>query len=86
MPSTQNFNLRGIPSELLALLKQEAKKLHMSANALALRIIEKELGFKTKKHRHHDLDHLSGSWSDKDVENFKNETKSFDEIEKEMWK
>ncbi len=68
----------------MALLKQEAKKLHMSDEALALRIIERELGFNAKKHRHHDLDHLSGSWSDEDVEKFKNETNFFDKIDKEF--
>ncbi len=86
MSSTHNFNLRGMPSELMALLKQEAKKLHMSTNTLVLRIIEKELGFNTKKHLHNDLDHLSGSWSDEDVEKFENGAKSFDKIDKKLWK
>ena len=43
------FNLRGIPSEVMILLKQEAKRLRMSVNALALKMIEKGLGITQEK-------------------------------------
>jgi len=53
--STSNFNLRGIPEEVMALLKQEAKRLHISVNVLILKMIEKEFGFSPKKTTYHDL-------------------------------
>ena len=42
--SASNFNLRGIPSEVMTLLKKEAKRLHISVNTLVLKIIESGLG------------------------------------------
>ena len=82
---TFNFHLRGIPPEVMALLRKEAKRLHMSANALALKIIEKGLGFNSEKALHHDLDYLSGSWSSEEEKDFKRKIKSFEKIDKELW-
>jgi len=68
--STSNFNLRGIPEEVMALLKQEAKRLHISVNVLILKMIEKEFGFSPKKTTYHDLDHLAGTWSAAEEKSF----------------
>ena len=84
--SASNFNLRGIPSEIMALLKQEAKRLHMSVNALVLKMIERGLGFTQEKHIHRDLDHLAGSWSTEEEKTFNENTKSFEKIDKDLWK
>ena len=84
--SAFNFNLRGIPSEVMALLKREAKRLHTSVNALVLKMIERGLGFTREKVAYHDLDHLSGSWSALDEQVFKENTQSFEQIDKELWK
>ena len=46
---TSSFNLRGVPEEVMALLKQEARRLHISVNVLILKMIEKEFGFSPKK-------------------------------------
>ena len=47
--SASNFNLRGIPSEVMNLLKKEAKRLHISVNTLVLKIIESGLGLTYEK-------------------------------------
>ena len=83
--SMSNFNLRGIPSEVMILLKQEAKRLHTSVNALVLTMIEQGLGFTNKKTAYHDLDHLGGSWSAKEEEIFKKNTQSFEQIDEDLW-
>jgi hypothetical protein len=80
-----NFNLRGIPSEVMALLKQEAKRLRVSVNALILKIIERGTGFTCEKPVYHDLDHLAGSWSSAEEKTFKENTKDFEKIDKELW-
>ena len=67
-------------------LKKEAKRLHMSVNALALRLIEQSLGLSYEKFIYHDLDHLAGSWSAEEEKRFNKDTKSFKKIDKEMWK
>ncbi|MBI5346365.1 MAG: hypothetical protein HZB76_04410 [Chlamydiae bacterium] len=74
--SASNFNLRGIPSEVMDLLKQEAKRLHTSVNILILKMIERELGFTCEKLAYHDLDHLAGSWSSTDEKKFAENTQS----------
>ena len=83
--ATSNFNLRGIPSDVMDTLKKKAKKLRMSVNALALKMIEQSLGLSREKFIHHDLDHLAGSWSSEEEKIFNKSIKSFEKIDKEMW-
>ena len=54
--SLSNFNVRGIPEEIMLLLKREAKRLHTSINVLILKMIERSVGYSHEKLRHHDLD------------------------------
>lgn len=84
--SASNFNLRGIPSEIMSQLKQEAKRLHISINTLVLKLIERGLGFTREKPIHQDLDHLAGSWSAADEKLFKENTQSFEQIDQDLWK
>ncbi len=84
--SASNFNLRGIPQEVMNLLKREAKRLRISVNALVLKMIEQGLGFTRERHLHHDLDHLANSWTAADEKTLRENTRSFEEIDPEMWK
>lgn len=83
--TASNFNLRGIPSELMSQLKSEAKRLNTSVNQLILQMVERGLGFTRKKEKHHDLDHLAGSWTSAEEKLFKENTKSFEQIDKDLW-
>lgn len=83
--SAMNFNLRGIPSEVMDLLKQEAKRLHTSVNALILTIVERGVGFSRARTTFHDLDDLAGGWSDDDVKTFEKNTKFFEQIDEDIW-
>ncbi|MBF8263909.1 MAG: hypothetical protein HW387_1574 [Parachlamydiales bacterium] len=84
--AVSNFNLRGIPTEVMILLKREAKRLNTSVNGLVLKMIERGLGFTREKPVHHDLDRLAGSWSSTEEKIFKDHTQSFEHIDKELWK
>ncbi len=83
--TTSNFNLRGISAEVMALLKQEAERLHTSVNVLILKMIERGLGFSYKKPAYHDLDRLAGSWSSAEEKVFEENTQYFEQIDKELW-
>ena len=83
--SVSNFNLRGIPSEFMASLKREAKRLHISVNTLILQMIQRELGFTREQLKYHDLDHLAGSWSSVEAKSFKENTEYFEQIDKDLW-
>lgn len=65
--STTNFNLRGIDSKVMTLLKHEAEKQHISINLLLLNYIEQSIGYSHKVNRptYHDLDYLAGTWREK---------------------
>ncbi len=84
--SASNFNLRGIPAEVMAQLKREAKRLHISINTLVLKMIEQGLGFTRERTTYHDLDNLAGSWSAAEDKEFKANTQSFEQVDKELWK
>jgi hypothetical protein len=83
--TVSNFNLRGIPTEVMTLLKQEAKRLHTSVNMLILQIIERDLGFAHEKVVYHDLDHLAASWSSTEAKSFEENTASFEKIDRDLW-
>ncbi len=83
--SAANFNLRGIPSEVMDLLKREAKRLRTSVNALILIMVERGLGFARARPTFHDLDHLAGGWSDDDLKVFEKNTKFFEQIDEDLW-
>ena len=84
--ATSNFNLRGVPSEVMILLKREAKRLRTSVNTLVLKMIERGLGFTCEKLAYHDLDHLAGSWSNAEGKAFQENIQPFEQIDKELWK
>jgi hypothetical protein len=84
--SASSFNLRGIPPEVMASLKREAKKLHTSVNTLVLKMIERGLGFTHERSIYNDLDHLAGSWSATEEKCFKENTQPFEQVDKELWK
>jgi len=85
--SASNFNLRNVAPDVMSLLKREATKQKISINSLILQIIEQNLGIAhpTKKAVFHDLDHLAGTWSNKDKKAFDDNIKSFENIDKELW-
>lgn len=81
-----NFNLRGIPPELMLQLKKEALRLNTSVNLLILSMIEKNLGYTYKRVTYHDLDHLAGTWSSNEEKQFKENIQPFEEVDDELWK
>lgn len=85
--ATSNFNLRNITPDVMSLLKKEASRKKVSVNSLILHVIEKGLGIAhpVKKAVFHDLDHLAGTWSNKDKKAFDDNIKSFEQIDKELW-
>lgn len=85
--SVSNFNLRGVTPDVMSRLKKEAQRLHLSINVLILKLIESGLGISREINRpvYHDLDHLAGTWSIADVEEFKKNTQDFDLIDKDIW-
>ena len=51
-------------------------------------LTQEDLGIKKKKRAmvYNDLDHLAGTWSDKDYREFSQATADFEKIDKKLWK
>ena len=82
------ITLRGVDDDLSLALIKAAKREGISVNKKILILLQETLGLK-KKNRltaHHDLDDLAGTWSPEDEKDFRDKTKSFNQIDRDLWK
>jgi len=82
------MTIRGLDDLTIKALKEKAKKEGSSVNAALVKLLQEELGIKKKKRTvvYNDLDHLAGTWSDKDYKEFLQATADFAEIDENVWK
>ena len=67
------ITLRNLPPEVSKAIQQRAKRNKTSVNRAVIGLLEESLGKKQQKKdkvRYHDLDHLAGSWTKKEAEEF----------------
>ena len=81
------MTIRGFDDQTIKALKERAKKEGTSVNAAIVKLVQEELGLKKKKRIvvHNDLDHLAGTWSDKEYKEFQKRIKDFERIDETMW-
>ena len=82
------ITLRGVDDDLRLALKKAAKREGISVNKKILFLLQETLGLKKINHQrvHHDLDHLAGTWGPEDANDFIEKTKSFNQIDADLWK
>lgn len=82
-----NFNLRGVPTEVMITLKREAHKQQISVNLLILKLIQTGIGHAPEVRRQvfHDLDKLAGTWSVNEAKDFEKNVKDFEKIDRDLW-
>ena len=82
------MTIRGIDDEVSKLLKDRAKSEDISVNGLILKMIKESLGIEKKKRTktYRDLDHLAGTWSEKDLNEFQKRVEDMEKIDEEIWK
>ena len=82
------MTLRGIDEAISGALKEKARREDTSVNSVMLRILKESLGIEKKKRNavYNDLDHLAGTWSSNDLEEFKSATAAFEKVDDDMWK
>lgn len=68
-------------------LKKKAKQEGTSVNTVLLKTLRESLGLKKKKRTviYNDLDHLAGTWSEKDFLEFQEKIADFETVDKKMW-
>lgn len=85
----KTISLRGVEDETARKLKEEATERGTSVNTLILQLINAGIGIKApakKCHQYHDLDQLSGTWTEEDSADFMNTISDFEHIDKELWR
>ncbi len=85
----KTLTIRGIDTELDEKIKQKAKDSGESINKMMLRLLKSALGIGGKKKTfplHNDLDHLAGTWTKEDEEEFRTNTEAFEKIDEDLWK
>lgn len=82
------MTLRGIDEQIAAALKERAQKENTSVNTVMLKMIKEALGLEKKKRNmlYDDLDHLAGTWSERDAAEFENAVAVFGTIDEDIWK
>jgi len=82
------MTIRGLDDLTIKALKEKAKKEGSSVNAALVKLLQEDLGIKKKKRTvvYNDLDHLAGTWSDKDYKEFLQATADFAKIDENLWK
>lgn len=77
-----------IDTNTYASLKEKAKKESTSINSIVLKIVKESLGLRKKGRTvtYTDLDHLAGTWDEKDYTEFQNRVADFEAIDENLWK
>ena len=81
------LTIRGLDPESTKTLKRKAKQEGLSLNGLVLKVIRQSLG--TEKRRgqiYDDLDHLAGTWTEKEFREFEKNTAAFEVIDEKEWR
>jgi plasmid stability protein len=81
------MTIRGLDEMTIKALKEKAKQEGTSVNAALVKLVKEELGLKKRKRMvvYNDLDHLAGTWSDKEYKEFQKTVKDFEKIDETMW-
>ena len=82
------MTVSGIDTEVAKLLKDQPNSEWISVNALLLKMVKESLGVEKKRRTkiYHDLDHLAGTWSEKDLKEFLKNVEDLEKVDKELWK
>jgi plasmid stability protein len=83
------ITLRNLPPEVAKTVQQRAKQKRTSVNKAVIELLEESVGGKAKKKektRYHDLDHLVGTWTKEEADEFDKIVKSFRTIDPDLWK
>ena len=84
----KTMTIRGLDESTVKAIKDRAHKEGTSVNAALLKIIQEELALKKKSRIkiYTDLDHLAGTWSEKEYKLFQKRIEDFEMVDENMWK
>jgi len=86
----KQLTIRGLGTELHIALKQGAKRRGMSVNRYVLSILREAAGMgadpSLRDIEFHDLDHLAGTWTQSDLDEFEDQLALQRSIDEELWR
>jgi hypothetical protein len=86
---TMQLTVRGVDDLLHNKLRQEARQRGLSVNRYVLQLLREGVGIKRSYGaadiEYHDLDHLFGTWSAEEVDEFERELAAQRQIDHDLW-
>jgi hypothetical protein len=80
------ITVRNLPPSVAKAVKDKARKENLSLNKAIVKLLEEATGAEEAKVVHHDLDHLAGTWSEEEYQEFMAALRDQRQIDPEMWK
>lgn len=82
------ITVRNLPAAVAKAVKEKARKEKLSLNKAIVKLLEEATGADAGKKKvvHHDLDHLAGTWSEGEYQEFMASLREQRQIDPEMWK
>ena len=81
------ITVRNLPPAVAKAVRDRARKEGLSLNRAIVRLLEEATGERGgKKLIHHELDHLAGTWSEKEYRQFTTALREQRQIDPEMWR
>jgi hypothetical protein len=84
-----NLSIRGLDESEARLLKQVARKTGKSVNAQVIDFVRQGLGLADRVRGgppYDDLDHLAGTWTQEEADEFAQRTAVFEAVDEELWR
>jgi len=82
------ITLRNLPPEVAKVVRERAKRDKTSVNKAVIGLLEESMGKKPRNKeqvRYHDLDHLAGTWTKEEAEQFEKLLAEQRAIDPELW-
>lgn len=90
MTPLTHLSVRGIDPRVAAEIRRIAKEEGISLNRAALKLLERGAGIEPQKSKPktigHDLDHLAGTWTEAEEQEFLDFIRPCEQIDEEFWK
>jgi hypothetical protein len=84
-----DLSIRGLDDEEARLLKRVARKTGKSVNAQVIEFVRQGLGLTGRpqgRPPYDDLDHLAGTWTQEEADEFVQGTAAFEKVDEDLWR
>jgi hypothetical protein len=81
------ITVRNLPPAVAKAVREKARREKLSLNKAIVKLLEEATGAGPRARTlHHDLDHLAGTWSEAEYQEFMEALREQRQVDPEMWK